>query len=95
MAIDPRTRYPRPPFKSQQQDNPGSSARMQPEPSYGEDSYRGSGKLEGRVALAVWSRSEVTGIELEDVRGGVPGVAYGFEGRLPPECLEVLGKVVG
>jgi hypothetical protein len=52
MAIDPRTRYPRPPFKSQQQDNSGSSARMEPEPSYGEDSYRGSGKLEGRVAVA-------------------------------------------
>lgn len=59
MAIDPRTRYPRPPFKSQQQDNPGSSARMQPEPSYGEDSYRGSGKLEGRVALVTGADSGI------------------------------------
>ena len=51
MAIDPRTRYPRPPFAAGPQPAPGSSARMQPEPNYGEDSYVGSNKLEGRVAL--------------------------------------------
>ena len=51
MALDPRTRYPSPPFAAQEQASPGSSARMQPEPNYGEDSYKGSGRLEGRVAL--------------------------------------------
>ncbi len=51
MTVDPRTRYPRPPFALQEQSSPGSSARMHPEPIYGEHSYRGSGRLEGRVAL--------------------------------------------
>ena len=59
MAIDPRTRYPRPPFAPQPQSSPGSSARMQPEPSYGEDTYKGSGKLEGRVALVTGANSGI------------------------------------
>ncbi len=59
MAIDPRTRYPRPPFPPQPQGSPGSSARMQPEPSYGEDSYVGSGKLHGRVALVTGADSGI------------------------------------
>ncbi len=59
MAIDPRTRYPRPPFAPQPQSSPGSSARMQPEPFYGEDTYKGSGKLEGRVALVTGADSGI------------------------------------
>ncbi|MDT7950246.1 MAG: glucose 1-dehydrogenase [Acetobacteraceae bacterium] len=51
MAIDPRTRYPQPPFEQQGQDAPGSSARMKPEPDYGADSYKGAARLTGRVAL--------------------------------------------
>ena len=51
MAIDPRTRYPQPPFPDQEQAAPGSSARMKPEPSYGADSYKGSGRLTDRVAI--------------------------------------------
>ena len=59
MAIDPRTRYPRPPFPPQTQELPGSSARMVPEPDYGESSYKGSGKLEGRVALVTGADSGI------------------------------------
>lgn len=59
MAIDPRNRYPRPPFAAEPQSPPGSSARMKPEPNYGEDSYRGSGKLEGRVALVTGADSGI------------------------------------
>ena len=59
MAIDPRTRYPRPPFAPQTQELPGSSARMVPEPDYGESSYKGSGKLEGRVALVTGADSGI------------------------------------
>ncbi len=59
MAIDPRTRYPRPPFVPQPQSAPGLSARMQPEPFYGEDTYKGSGKLEGRVALVTGADSGI------------------------------------
>jgi len=59
MAIDPRNRYPRPPFETEPQTFPGSSARMKPEPDYGESSYRGSNKLEGQVALITGADSGI------------------------------------
>ncbi len=43
--------YPEPPQPKQQQDMPGEIGKMQPVPDHGEDSYRGSGKLEGRAAI--------------------------------------------
>ena len=59
MALDPRTLYPRPPFDATPQTAPGSSARMRPEPDYGEDSYSGSGKLAGQVALITGADSGI------------------------------------
>ena len=59
MTVDPRSVYPSPPFKTAQQDAPGSSARMSPEPIYGEKTYVGSGKLEGRVALITGADSGI------------------------------------
>lgn len=49
--MDPRDRGPKPPFPPQQQSETGTDTQMQPEPDYGETSYRGSGKLSGKVAL--------------------------------------------
>jgi NAD(P)-dependent dehydrogenase (short-subunit alcohol dehydrogenase family) len=40
-----------PPFPEQQQPMPGSSAAMTPKPDYGEESYRGSGRLAGKAAI--------------------------------------------
>lgn len=51
MAIDPRTRYSRPPQEPQKQPIPGQTEEMDPLPDHGEESYKGSGKLENRVAL--------------------------------------------
>ncbi|MGN6549729.1 MAG: SDR family oxidoreductase [Pararhizobium sp.] len=51
MADDPTTRYPQPPQKPQQQDMPGSTEKMEPRPDHGEESYKGSGRLEGRAAI--------------------------------------------
>ena len=59
MALDPRTLYSRPPFDATPQTAPGSSARMSPEPDYGEDSYSGSGKLAGQVALITGADSGI------------------------------------
>jgi len=46
-----REEFPMPPFPEQQQPMPGFSDRMDPVPDYGEDSYRGSQRLEGKKAL--------------------------------------------
>jgi NAD(P)-dependent dehydrogenase (short-subunit alcohol dehydrogenase family) len=37
--------------KAQQQEAPGVEQKMTPKPDHGEESYRGSGKLEGKVAV--------------------------------------------
>ena len=43
--------YPRPPFPEQQQDLPGSFARMDPVPDHGEESWRGANRLAGMRAI--------------------------------------------
>lgn len=45
------TDYPKPPFQSQHQPVPGSQKKMDPYPDCGEQHYRGSGRLEGKIAL--------------------------------------------
>jgi NAD(P)-dependent dehydrogenase (short-subunit alcohol dehydrogenase family) len=42
---------PKPPFPSQHQPMPGSEEKMQPKPDYGENSYKGSGKLKDKKAV--------------------------------------------
>ncbi|MFM0688531.1 SDR family oxidoreductase [Paraburkholderia strydomiana] len=43
---------PTPPFKGQQQDQtPGRTAEMNPQPDHGEKSYKGSGRLAGKAAI--------------------------------------------
>ena len=43
--------YPMPPFHTPQQQPPGVDAKMDPRPDYGEESYKGSGRLQGKKAL--------------------------------------------
>ena len=56
---DPRSQYPEPPFPKQQQEPPGTEAELKPKADHGEDSYRGSGRLEGRVALITGADSGI------------------------------------
>jgi NAD(P)-dependent dehydrogenase (short-subunit alcohol dehydrogenase family) len=42
---------PKPPFPDQKQPMPGSEEAMDPKPDYGEDSYKGSGKLKDKKAV--------------------------------------------
>jgi hypothetical protein len=48
---NPTTKYPKPPFKRQSQPWPGLASKMDPRPDHGETSYKGSGRLAGRMAL--------------------------------------------
>ena len=48
---DPKEREAKPPFPVQEQEPVGLESEMEPRPDYGEESYRGSGKLEGKAAI--------------------------------------------
>ena len=48
---DPKNVGPRPPFPEQEQEPVGLESEMEPRPDYGEESYRGSGKLQGKAAV--------------------------------------------
>lgn len=51
MSQDPREKGPEPPQPSQQQEPPGLESEIDPKPDYGEESYKGSGKLKGKAAV--------------------------------------------
>ena len=68
---DPRTKYPKPPFREQTQSWPGVAGKMDPKPDHGESSYRGSGRLAGRKALITGGDSGM---------GRAAAIAYAREG---------------
>src|SRR5579885_3382624 len=68
---DPVRRYPKPPFKKQEQPWPGLASRMNPRPDHGEKSYKGSGRLSGRKALITGGDSGM---------GRAAAIAYAREG---------------
>lgn len=51
--------HPRPPFREQQQPMPGRTEAMSPRPDHGEESYKGSGRLEGMKALITGADSGI------------------------------------
>jgi NAD(P)-dependent dehydrogenase (short-subunit alcohol dehydrogenase family) len=63
--------FPKPPFPEQKQPMPGKSANMDPPPDYGEESYRGSGRLANKKAVITGADSGI---------GRAVALAYAREG---------------
>jgi NAD(P)-dependent dehydrogenase (short-subunit alcohol dehydrogenase family) len=51
MATHQQQDQPKPPFPEQHQDKPGLESKLSPRPQYQAPLYKGSGKLDGKVAL--------------------------------------------
>jgi hypothetical protein len=51
MSENPQEKGPKPPLDENLQAPPGIEAEMDIQPDYGEQSYKGSGKLQGRKAI--------------------------------------------
>ena len=64
MAQDPRERGPKGPQPSQQQDPPGLESEMDPKPDYGEETYKGSGKLTGPVTSTTWAPAAAAAVAI-------------------------------
>jgi NAD(P)-dependent dehydrogenase (short-subunit alcohol dehydrogenase family) len=56
---DPKTQGPKPPFEEPKQAPPGQSKEMRDKPDYGEESYKGFGRLKGRKALITGADSGI------------------------------------
>lgn len=64
-------RMPEPPFPKQKQSMPGLTSKMQPKPDHGEESYQGSGRLDGKKAIITGGDSGI---------GRAVAIAYAREG---------------
>lgn len=58
-AANRSTRKPKPPFKPQHQRRPGLESKVTPRPRFEAPAYKGSGKLDGRVALVTGGDSGI------------------------------------
>jgi NAD(P)-dependent dehydrogenase (short-subunit alcohol dehydrogenase family) len=83
---------PKPPFPAQQQQPPGLETEMRPRPDYGEQTYRGSGKLTGKAAVITGGDSGIgRAVALAFAREGADVlIAYLSEDADAQETVQVV-----
>jgi hypothetical protein len=85
------SQYPKPPFPAQKQAMPGATDKMDPRPDHGETSYKGSGKLQGKVAIITGDDSGIgRAVAIAFAREGTDLlIAYLNEDRDAEEVLSI------
>lgn len=89
----PSDKYPKPPYKRQEQAWPGLASKMDPRPDHGEQSYRGSGRLAGRRALITGGDSGMgRAVAIAYAREGAD-VAINYYPTEEPDAQEVIALI--
>jgi NAD(P)-dependent dehydrogenase (short-subunit alcohol dehydrogenase family) len=94
---DPRSKYHTGDFPQQHQEQPGLTDRTEPRPDHGEETYRGSGRLQGKRALISGGDSGIgRAVAIAFAREGADvAISYLPEEQADAEATEALVTAAG